>query len=190
MLISVAVQSNEVTVLKSDKKIIVEEIAKIEEKKESIKIKFGKEFFIAQLGATDCFRACEKIVAKFNSKLKVVPSQLAHYIAKEDKDTLQLVSDDYSLLDKMLKLGLPVVVGVHHTYRYGYNEGTTDHFILIVRKGWDNLGMYYQFYDVGSEKHGTNPNNKLRLHGGFLKGSRKDGREYVVTQIRSFKKIK
>ncbi len=184
MLISIKTQPNEVVKLEPQKVNIP---IKIKEIKTELKSKFGSKFFIPQQGATDCFRACVSMVKRFNSKLDVVTSKEAHYVVQEVGDSLKILNKDFSIIDKMLKIGLPVIVGVHHTFKYGYNEGTTDHFIVIVRKGWDNLGMYYQFYDVGSKLNGVSIKNKLRLSNGYLIGQREKGPQYVLTQIRRYR---
>lgn len=100
-------------------------------------------------------------------------------------------------IDEQLEEGYPVLVGVDHTYQTGYNEGTTDHFIVIVGRGCDKGEVWYLFYEVGTRQYtlGRSDANKLilnpdgSLHGEAPYKTRSgDKRKYVVTQIRKNKK--
>lgn len=82
-------------------------------------------------------------------------------------------------LSAYIAKGIPVVVGVDHTYNrslsksegktstkntYGYNEGTTDHFVTIVGQGTDEQGRrFFQFFDPGTQYRdkATNEENIL-----------------------------
>jgi hypothetical protein len=82
-------------------------------------------------------------------------------------------------LSAYLAKGIPVVVGVDHTYNrslsksegktssrntYGYNEGTTDHFVTIVGEGIDSQGKrYFQFFDPGTQDPDLGTSNANRL---------------------------
>lgn len=97
-------------------------------------------------------------------------------------------------INEQLKAGNPVQVGVDHALNYkgGLNEGTTDHFVVIIGKGCDNGKIYYRFYDVGTkyEDKGSSINNKLFLGSdSSLKGTTVyNGQAYTVTQVRKNKK--
>ena len=132
--------------------------------------------FRKQSTKTGCYRACRNILNKIGLEVKKDRQLLI-----EEGNELKVMSKDYSSIDSQLVLCNPVVVGVHHTFRYGFNEGTTDHFLLIVEKNYDSLGLYYRFYDVGT-RFGTNKDLKLRQVGDKLVYS---GRKtYFVSQIR------
>ncbi len=93
-----------------------------------------------------------------------------------DADTKDKALD---YIDEYLEQGIAVVVGVDHTFNRslskkhkkttskhtrGYNEGTTDHFIVVIGKGVTEDGKkYYQYYDPGTSHKsvGTNTDNKL-----------------------------
>ena len=83
-------------------------------------------------------------------------------------------------------------MGVDHALNYKngtLNEGTTDHFIVIVGKYCENGKVYYQFYDVGTrhESKGASENNRLYLDTSSysLKGKTEyNGSTYTVSQIR------
>lgn len=63
-------------------------------------------------------------------------------------------------LDQELAAGRPVIAGVSYRKQDGreYNEGVTDHFVLVSGRGQDQAGTYYTFQDpAGGGTH------KLRL---------------------------
>ena len=87
-------------------------------------------------------------------------------------------------------------VGVDHDLNYKggkLNEGTTDHFIVLIGKSCDNGKVFYRFYDVGTghENKGASESNRLYLDSSnySLKGKTAyNGNFYTVTQIRNNKK--
>ena len=95
-----------------------------------------------------------------------------------------------------LKAGNPVQVGVDHALNYKggkLNEGTTDHFVVIIGKSCDNGKVYYRFYEVGTghKSKGTSSDNRLYLDTSnySLKGKTAyTDHIYTVTQIRNNKK--
>lgn len=78
-------------------------------------------------------------------------------------------------IDEKMSAGIPVVVGVDHTYNRllsikaaspianGYNEGTTDHFVTLVGAGKDEQGRkFYTYFEVGTaQAAGYSAENKL-----------------------------
>lgn len=118
-------------------------------------------------------------------KSKRSETGVKNYYVNEDwlKPSAQM-EEAISYIDDYLNKGIPVVVGVDHTYnRYlknsedsdyrkssskglGYNEGTTDHFITLTGIGTDpRTGKkFYSFFDPGRnsvDKGAKNENNKL-----------------------------
>lgn len=95
-------------------------------------------------------------------------------------------------IDSELKAGRPILVGVDHALNYKggtLNEGTTDHFIVIVGKGCDDGKICYRFYDVGTKylEKGASEDNRLYLNATdySLKGTTAyNGSTYTVTQVR------
>ncbi len=109
-------------------------------------------------------------------------SQVKDIIPKKHKASVFKESESASVaidyLSGYLSQGIPVVVGVDHTYNRslektegstsskntdGYNEGTTDHFVTIVGQGMADGKRYFQFFDPGTQHlgSGTGENNKL-----------------------------
>ena len=106
---------------------------------------------------------------------------------------IQAFQNGLAYLDSELEKGYPIVAGVDHSYAYkgkGYNNDfTTDHFVVIVGRKYDDKGkLYYLFYDVGTnhENKGTSNDNKLYINNNALRGKTayKPNRNYFVTQIR------
>lgn len=63
-------------------------------------------------------------------------------------------SENYSraieCIDKHLDNDRPIIVGVNHTIGRGINEGTTDHFVLIHSRRYENNCWYYEYYETGT----------------------------------------
>ena len=110
-------------------------------------------------------------------------------------DPDQMAKGLKSILDH-LKAGRPVQVGVNYKFgkdkdNVGNLNGTTDHYIVITKAGYDEDGnLYFEFYDPGTSNtdKGTNENNRLYLikneDGQYvLKGKGVAGK-YEVTEIR------
>jgi hypothetical protein len=84
-----------------------------------------------------------------------------------------------------------MVDGVNHTLGNNYNEKTTDHFLVIVGKGFNNKNkmIYYSYYEVGTSsiEKGMSANNKLYVQSdGSISQTTKNnlGHKYTVTQVR------
>jgi hypothetical protein len=167
-------KSVEVLIVPQPANPIVKKTAKPVKLKERINKKL-ESFFTRQKTKTGCFRTCKAIIENYgkanNLKLKVKNSKFRDQIAIEENGKLVNLKSPLSKIDSLLKLGLPVLIGVHHTFNYGYNEGTTDHFIIITKK--DDSGYYY--FDPGRKDN----INKLMVMDNTLKNNR-----YEITQIR------
>ena len=107
----------------------------------------------------------------------------------------QAFQNGLAYLDSELEAGYPVMIGVDHHYSHGKNKKgynndfTTDHFVVIVGRGYDKKGeLCYLFYEVGTnhEYKGTSNDNKLYINNNALRGKTayKPNRNYFVTQIR------
>ena len=114
--------------------------------------------------------------------------------------------DGIAYLDSELESGYPVLVGVDYEFdrkiklkngKIDYpnkTDYTTDHYIVIVGRRYDEKNLYYLFYDVGTNsinekqyKAGSNDNNRLFLQNDYsLRGQSQIPSKhfYVVTQIR------
>ncbi len=146
---------------------------------------------------TACWSVCRDVLEKYGLKDgsggKVNPIQTV--LEENDKLVVKKAIEGINYLDNQLDKGFPVLVGVDHTLRKNktknkdHNEGTTDHFVVIIGKGCDNGKAFYLFYEVGTSQKskGTSDENKLYLKDdNTLKGTTayKPTREYTVTQVR------
>ncbi len=139
-----------------------------------------------------CARTCVLILK--NSKLSSSagsPTGLFQVaLENSNHSTIEATSNfqnGLNYLDKELNVGHPVMIGVDHKLGYGVNEGTTDHFIVVVGRGCENGKVYYRFYDVGTrhKEKGTSNSNKLYIINGFLRGKTAyNGSTYTMTQVR------
>lgn len=131
----------------------------------------------------------------------------AIYLAKEDAAHTKLeylsenLQEGITYIDSQLEKGNPILIGVHHTLNYrgknrkgGINEGTTDHFIVIVGRGYENGKKFYIFYEVGTSNRssGENDNNKLYVYENRIEGSPhyNSKKKYIVSQVRKNKENK
>ena len=66
------------------------------------------------------------------------------------------IKEGMEYLDLSLEKGLPVMVGVNHTFNNNTNNETdiktTDHFVVIVGRTCENGQIYYPFWEVGTSK--------------------------------------
>ena len=103
-------------------------------------------------------------------------------------------------INKALEDGVPVLAGVDNaTGDPGNHDKTTDHYIVIVGKGNDKKGNYYNFYDNATDNvdNGTSPQNKLYYDSetGKITGqsqnryARTRERDYTITHIRETKRL-
>ena len=111
---------------------------------------------------------------------------------------IQAFQDGLAYLDSELEKGYPIVAGVDHSYAYkgkGYNNDfATDHFVVIVGRGYDEKGLFYRYYEVGTrhENKGISNDNKLYIKNNqSLEGTSclkyeytNINKHYFVTQIR------
>jgi RHS repeat-associated protein len=131
-----------------------------------------------------CKRTCD-IIAGFS------PLNNAINVASERNNEIVPTNNfrrGISTIDDYLHSGRPITVGVHHKFNAGYNEGTTDHYIVIVGRGTTNNQIYYRFYDVATRHRnlGTSPLNRLYLNGNSATGNTAytNRRTYTLTQVR------
>jgi len=135
----------------------------------------------------NCFGTCCKIVGGCPPKSSTI------YTAKESNNSLQILPDakyGVEIINSYLKSGKPIIVGVNHTLGNTYNEGTTDHFIVIMGSGQDNGKTYYRFFDVGTtfQSKGTSPLNRLYLgnNNSLIGTTQYNKAVYTVSQVRPF----
>jgi hypothetical protein len=100
----------------------------------------------------------------------------------------------FNVLNSHIDNGRPIIAGVDHTSKQGINEGATDHFIVIIGRGYDtSIGQYYYNYveTARGPNNGVSANSDSnRLYYDSSIGTFVDtntyivDREYTLTQIR------
>ena len=173
------------------------------------KVKWFSQFEppVPDYGNAACFRASKYTVQQAGIKDISGPYEKTLQIAKELKkantqtDYLSIdilkAKQAVKYIDEQLENAYPIVVGVDHTYGNTYNaDKTTDHFVVIVGRKYDEKGkLYYLFYEVGTryKDKGISDDNRFYIENNTLHGTpaHNMNRHYVVTQIRrnlSYKK--
>lgn len=66
-------------------------------------------------------------------------------------------------INDTLAAGKPIIVGVNIKKGSPNFDKTTDHFVVLVESGSDSKGIYYRFFDPGTQhaSAGTDPKNRL-----------------------------
>lgn len=147
-----------------------------------------------------CKKTCDDILNK--AGLASTSKTNKYQTALENNDHSAIIinsavsKDAIQYINEQLKAGNPVQVGVDHDLNYKggtLNEGTTDHFVVIIGKGCDSGKVFYQFYDVGTryEDKGSSKNNKLFLgsDNSLIGTTVYSGQTYTVSQVRKNSKI-
>jgi len=106
----------------------------------------------------------------------------------------QKFEEGVDYLDKTLKSGKPVVIGVHYEDRktkIDNENSATFHYMVIMEKVCRNGEEYYRFYDPGREKetNGASQENLLKIDRikGMIYNYYKDNKIYTITEIRKNK---
>ena len=118
-------------------------------------------------GMKNCLDHCKLILKKYG--LTSYGSSTNMYILmKEQNGKLtyygdnprQNYKDAIACIDKHLEAGRPIIVGVNHTIGNKYNEGTTDHFVVIYGREFDGEHWNYMYYEVGKTNITAGYNDK------------------------------
>jgi hypothetical protein len=160
-------------------------------------------------GNTNCKRVCDSIISVLNIVSEGATELLSngkygafYQVALENEENTALIHNKekslagINYLNSSLEKGLPVIVGINHTFRkdktrnQNINEYTTDHFVVIVGRHCENDTIYYRFWDVGSSRGASGDfkfelidNYKLTCHSDY------NSRKIDVTQIRRNKTL-
>ena len=107
-------------------------------------------------GMKNCLDHCKLILKKYRLTEFGSPSNM-FLLLKENGNVLTYTTDNPNKLyqeaieciDKHLEANRPIIVGVNHTFGNTYNEGTTDHFVVIYGREFDGDYWNYMYYEVG-----------------------------------------
>jgi hypothetical protein len=154
-------------------------------------------------GMKNCLDHCKLILKKHGLTEFGSPSKM-YILLMEDGNKLsytcnnpkEMYEDAINCIDKHLEAGRPIIVGVNHTFGNKYNDGTTDHFVVIYGREYDGKHYNYLYYEVGKSNVAAGYNDKENR---FVydttnpdkpqfydeKSSRSDQARFDVIQIRS-----
>lgn len=153
-------------------------------------------------GVTNCLELCKTILKKYgltsygssSNVFKLMYEKCSKLVPYGDN-----IQNNYhnaiDSIDRHLENNRPIIVGVNHTLNNTYNEGATDHFVVIYGRGYDNNSKcyYYNYYEVGKTKieDGYNDElNRLIFKDNNIpefydeKSQRSDNARFDVTQVR------
>ena len=164
-------------------------------------------------GGTGCYYASHLILQNYGLSEKSAPNDSSKFqIATEDRSSnnttnssiylkfnSEIARQSVDYINSQLEEGWPVLVGVDHTFDYklkingvyrNINEGTTDHFIVIVGRKNIDSNLYYIYYEVGThnKEKGESDDNKLLLGDDYSLRREMKNKKYIVTQVRRNKK--
>lgn len=121
-------------------------------------------------GLYNCLELCKSILDIYGIKKCYAHNNILKLLYEEN-NTLKYYGDNprenykntIKCIDKHLENGKPIIVGVNHHFNKGINEGTTDHFVVIYGKGYDDElnCYYYPYYEVGRSSADNGYNEKL-----------------------------
>lgn len=151
-------------------------------------------------GMKNCLDHCKLILNKYGLTT-YGSSTTSIQLLKESGNKLVYASDNPSqtykmaieCIDKHLEAGRPIIVGVNYQLGNKYNEGTTDHYVVIYGMEECKNEIHYMYYEVGktSVEAGYNDyNNRFIYISGTNpkfydeKSELKGGARFDVTQIR------
>ena len=136
-----------------------------------------------------CFDAAKKMMSNSGTSLVTDSVDKRIQTAVQDSSTTNKATNQANIgqkyIDAQLVAGKAVFVGVDYKER-DINEGTTDHFIVIVGKHTDDKGSYYNFYNPGSSNASSGKSlqsNRLYVDGNKV-GKKLDKGRYDLSQIR------
>lgn len=118
-------------------------------------------------GMKNCLDHCKLILNKYGLTSYGSSSNM-YILMKEENGKLtyygdnprQNYKDAIACIDKHLELGRPIIVGVNHTIGNKYNEGTTDHFVVIYGRETFKDEIHYMYYEVGKTNITAGYNDK------------------------------
>ena len=148
--------------------------------------------------AGDCLKCCKSIMDKMG-QINYGSSADVIYLVRENDDHTALVhygevSRYYTVVtdcvNRHLDAGLAIIAGVDHTLETKRNDGTIDHFVLIVGRIYnENTQLYELIYvetGTDSPKNGYNSENRFvydQTTGMYVDSSARFN-TYTLTELR------
>ena len=159
------------------------------------------EYFVKYQDSGDCLRGCKDIMDNmgfddYGSSAEVI------YLVRENDQHNALenygdnVEENYKnavdCINDHLEDDRPIIVGIDHSLGSDYNDGTIDHFVLIVGSGYDEESgeNYYIYVETGTNNLdiGVDPEDNRFYYdeeqGMFIDESDRKDREATITEVR------
>lgn len=160
------------------------------------------EAFVKYSQTHNCLESCKRIMDNLGYTNEYGNSGEVIYLVRENDEHTALenygdnVDDNYrnavECINEHLNDDRPIIAGVDHTLDNDINDGTIDHFVLIIGSGYDEEleQNYYIYVETGtnSEDIGMDyENNRLYYDpekGMFIDEEDKNGRESTLIEVR------
>jgi hypothetical protein len=151
-------------------------------------------------GMKNCLDHC-KLILKRHGLTEYGSSTTAIQLLKEHDGKLVYASENpkqtyktaIECIDMHLEKGKPIIVGVNHTLGNKYNEGATDHFVVIYGRELSEDCIHYMYYEVGKTSitagYNDNDNRFVYIDGNNpefydKQSGLRNGTRFDVTQVR------
>jgi hypothetical protein len=133
-----------------------------------------------------CFDAAKKMLGYTGATPQGKETKIQTFVEESGKDGkfTKQATLGIQYIDGQLRKGKGVFIAVDKTKEGNTqrNEGTSDHFIIIMGKGKDSTGWYFRYFDPGTIKKvskGVSTGNKLYISNNEVKNTK-----YNLSQIR------
>jgi|GEM_PF-5991682 hypothetical protein len=160
------------------------------------------EDFVKYSESKDCLKGCKEMMDNMGYEGEYGSSNEVIYLVRENSDHSALenygnnVEENYKnaveCINDHLEDDRPVIVGTDNELGNGYNDGTIDHFVLIVGSGYDEEldENYYIYVEPGTNSldKGVDPEENRFYYdeetGMFVDESDRNGDVLTLTEIR------
>ena len=159
------------------------------------------EYFVKYQDSKDCLRGCKDIMENMGFDDYGSSAEVIYLVRENDQhNALENYGDDVEenyknavdCINDHLEDDRPIIVGIDHSLGRDYNDGTIDHFVLIVGSGYDeDTGEnYYIYVETGTSDldTGVDPEDNRFYYddeqGMFIDESDRLDREATITEVR------
>ncbi len=149
----------------------------------------------------NCLDVCKRTMDKMGQSNYGSSANVVYLVRENDDhtalvhygDAAQYYSTVTDCINRHLDADLAIIVGVNHTLGRPINDGTIDHFVLIVGREYNEDTRFYEFIYV--ETGTDSPNNAYRPENRFIfdlnvgmymddSASSSGAKKYTLTELR------
>lgn len=164
-----------------------------------VRISYSKSLFPGYGNGLNCKGVADKIMRQIlGNNANIGSPTNVKQLCKEINGKLQVIGNSKDIvkeINRHLEAKHPIVAGVNHTVnsKVRNNDGTTDHFIVIIGRGYDSNRdqLFFQYIETGRSKAQAEGalDPSLRLYyeetSGRIYGRKYNGmKTYDIAQIR------